>query len=219
MLLISADPSLDSITERLVLATLLLAIATVGLATFQFWSVRLQRRELKVVERQLEMDRQQIEITREQLRPRLELRYPLWAAPGQLPTTNVEYVSGSEVVSDPRVWFNTSDGRRFTKAPDTPSLSRPSQQVTMEELPTELEEKWSRYFSTPESNPALSEDQWWVAVTWQAADKQRYGWMYIQWTHNVERREFRPPPDTPEQPVKQASKIARIRETIRTKEP
>jgi hypothetical protein len=175
----------------LVWATLGLAIATVALAVLQYWSVRLQRRELRTVEKQLELDRQQIEVTREQLRPRLELRDLRWAPPGEFPTAVVEYASGSEVVLDPCVWFKAQDGRRFATVPNTPSLSRTSHAVTIDALPAFMEMKWTEYFSTTDANLALTGDDWWAAITWQAADKQRYCWMYVQRAHHVEQREFK----------------------------
>lgn len=188
--LVQGDTTLESLTAWLVLATFALAIATMVLAVLQFWGVRLQRRELKTVEDQLDLNRQQIDVTREQLRPHLELRDPRWAAPGQLPVATVEYVSGSEAASDVCTWFKTQDGRRFGKVPNTPSPSRTTHGVTIDELPVDLEQTWKAYFSAIEKDVVLTGDEWWAAITWRAADKRRYCWMYVQRTHYVEHKEF-----------------------------
>jgi hypothetical protein len=81
--------------------------------------------DLKTAKLQLTLNRQQIEVTREQLRPHLELQEPRWPQPGQPPTAKVAYVSGSEAAYDVYSWMRTSDGRRFGKMVNTPSLSRP----------------------------------------------------------------------------------------------
>jgi len=74
--------------------------------------------------------------------------------------------------------------------PNTPSLSRPSHEVTIEELPGHLALTWDMYFAKAEEDLSLSDDEWWAAVTWQAADKTRYCWMYVQRGHYVEHKEF-----------------------------
>jgi hypothetical protein len=189
--LVGGDATLESLTAWLVLATFALAFATVVLAALQFWGVRLQRRELKAVEDQLDLNRQQIDVTREQLRPHLELQDPNWAPPGQLPTATVEYVSGSEVAFDVCTWFKTYDGRRFGKVPNTPSPSRTRHAVTIDKLPVHLEPTWKAYFSAIEKDVVLNGDgEWWAAITWRAADKRGYCWMYVQRTYNVEHKEF-----------------------------
>jgi hypothetical protein len=182
--------TLESLTAWLVLATFALAIATIILAGLQFWGVTLQRRELKIVEDQLGLNRQQIDVTREQLRAHLEIRDPVWPAPGQLPTATVEYVSGSEVASDVCTWFRTQDGRRYGKVPNTPSPSRTAHGVTIEELPDSLEQAGKECVSATDMSIVLTGDEWWAAVTWRAADKRRYGWIYVQRTDHVEHKEF-----------------------------
>jgi hypothetical protein len=194
MILAQDAPTLESLTAWLVWATFGLAAATLALAILQFFGLRLQRRELKTVEDQLELNREQIEVTREQLRPHLELRDPQWAAPGELPAATVEYVSGSEAALDVCTWFRTQDGRRFGKVPITPSLSRPSHRVVIDEIPAHLEQGWSAYFRETNTDIAdLIGDEWWAAITWRAADKSRYCWMYVQRTTHVEHKEFRLP--------------------------
>lgn len=188
--LVQSDTTLESLTGWLVVATFTLAVATAVLAALQFWGVILQRRELGTVKDQLDLNRQQIDVTREQLRPHLELRDPRWPPPGELPTATVEYVSGSEAASDVCTWFNTQDGRRFGKVPNTPSLSRTTHSVTIEELPAHLEQTWNAYFSGIGKDLVLTGDEWWAAITWQAADKHRYCWIYVQRTDHVEHKEF-----------------------------
>jgi hypothetical protein len=190
MLLAQADPTLDTLTAWLVGVTGILALGTLVLAFGQPWGVRLQRRELAAVEDQLELNRQQIAVTREQLRPHLELQDPRWPQPGQLPTAKVAYVSGSEAAFDVCTWMRTGDGRRFAKIADTLSLSRPSHEVTIEELHDHLASTWDSNFAKAEEGLSLSDDEWWAAVTWQAADKARYCWMYVQRAHYVEHKEF-----------------------------
>jgi hypothetical protein len=199
MLVVNTDTSLDIITAHLVWATLGLALATGILALLQYLTLRLQRRELRIVEAQLALDRRQIEVTREQLRPRLELRDIRWVPPGQFPTAILEYVAGSEIVLDTCVWFKTQDNRRFAKVPNTPSLSRTSHEVTFDQLRPDLEERWADYFVTTDAALALTGDEWWAAVTWKAADEQRYCWMYVQRTDHVEQKEFKLSGELPEQ--------------------
>jgi hypothetical protein len=51
-------------------------------------------------------------------------------------------VSGSEAAYDVYTWMRTGDGRRFGKMANTPSLSRPSHEVTIDELPDPLRPTW-----------------------------------------------------------------------------
>ena len=193
MLLAQADKTLDTLTAWLVGVTGVLALGTLVLAFGQIWGVRLQRRELKTVEDQLDLNRQQIEVTREQVRPHLELQSPNWPQPGQLPTVTVTYLSGSEAASDVCIWLRTNDDRRFGKAADTPSPGRPSNNETIGELPNDLAKVWDVYFAKTDKDLALTDGEWWAAVTWQAADKTRYCWMYVQRVHTVTTRAYKLP--------------------------
>jgi hypothetical protein len=169
---LEVDPTLNRLTFYLVVATLVLAVGTILLAFFQGLTVLLTSRQVK--------------ITREQVRAHLEITDPHWPNPGESPTANVEYVSGIEAAADACTWFYSYDGRRFAKAPNTPSPSRRSHSVTMEDLPSGLEPTWDRYFRNEESEIRGRDGNWWAAVTWLAADERRHGWMYIQRTHNTE---------------------------------
>jgi hypothetical protein len=71
-----------------------------------------------------------------------------------------------------------------------PSLSRTTDHVTIDELPAHLEQTWEAYFSAIEQDLVLTGDEWWAAVTWQAADKRRYCWMYVQRTDHMAQKEF-----------------------------
>jgi hypothetical protein len=100
----------------------------------------------------------------------------------------VEYVAGSEAALDVYVWFRAHDGRRFAKAANTPSLARTSQEIDLDEMSTRLEEKWAAYF---DADLGLTGEEYWVAVTWQAVDKQRYCWMFVQRMDGHESLEFK----------------------------
>jgi hypothetical protein len=175
---------LDKATVALVIVTAVLALATIFLAIATIGMARNQRQELGLME-------DQIDVTREQLRARLELRNPSHPNPGELPTANVEYVGGVESASDVWAWFRSSDGRRFGKASNTPSPSRREHPVSMAELPSSLKPTWDRYFAKIETEIELVGDgEWFAAVTWQAADKRRHGWMYIQRVDHTEPKEW-----------------------------
>ena len=101
------------------------------------------------------------------------------------------YVSGSEAASDVCIWLRTNDGRRFGKVATSPSPGRPSGNETIGELPDDLVKAWELYFAKKDERLALTGDEWWAAVTWQAADKTRYCWMYVQRVHSVTIKEYK----------------------------
>jgi hypothetical protein len=165
---------LDKATVALVVVTAILAVATIILAIATIGMARNQRRELGLME-------DQIGVTREQLRAHLELRNPSHPNPGELPTVTVEYVGGVESASDVWTWLCSADGRRFAKASNTPSPSRREHPVSMVELPSSLMPTWNLYFADIETGLELTPDsEWFAAVTWEAADKRRHGWMSLQ---------------------------------------
>ncbi len=184
----SADMTLNWLTAGLVAVTFLLAVGIFLLAWRQGQAVKLQAHELRTLKEALQLTReqlqlnreqldlnvQQIAVTRDQLRPHLDLSGPTWPQPGSLPTARVECVSGSGAASDVCTWFKTNDGRRFGKMPSTPSPSHPQHDVTIDELPTHLEQIWTAYFTGTEADATLTNDEWWAGVTWRAADKRRY---------------------------------------------
>src|SRR5262249_44599422 len=129
MPILAADQDLVTVTLALVLVTGGLALGTLVLAGASVVGVVLQRRELRAVEQQVESNREQIQVTREQLRPRLELTDATWPGPGQLPTANVTYASGSEAAYEVIAWYKTGDGRKFGKVANIPSLSRTSHAI------------------------------------------------------------------------------------------
>lgn len=166
----SAEMTLNWLTAGLVAVTFLLAVGTFLLAWRQGQTVKLQGRALSMIEdevqltreqlqlnrEQLDLNVKQIEVTRDQLRPHLELSDPRWPQPGSFPTARVEYVSGTEAASDVCTWFRTNDGRRFGKVPNTPSPSRTQHDVTIDELPTHLEQVWAAYFVGTQADVTLS---------------------------------------------------------------
>jgi hypothetical protein len=108
------DTVLAWATIALVIVTGILAVATIAMA-------RNQSQELDVL-------RMQVDVTREQVRAHLELRNPSWPSPGELPSVTVDYVSGFEAASDIWVWCHChDDDRRYGKAANTPSPTRPDQ--------------------------------------------------------------------------------------------
>ena len=184
------NSSLEALTFWLVVATFLLALGTLGTAIAAEIGVRLERRQLLLVQVQQDLDRQQLLVTREQLRAHLEVANASWSQPGELPALDVQYVSGREAATEVWVWFRTHDDRRFGKAANAPSLSRPSHRITIDELTPDLERTWTTYFGAFDASLNIVPDDWWAAVTWLTAEGTRHCWAYIQRTHNVEQQEF-----------------------------
>jgi hypothetical protein len=67
--------------------------------------------------------------------------------------------------------------------------------VTIDELPDHLRPTWDIYCAEADEEISLTADEWWAAITWQAADKARYCWVYVQRTHYVEYKEYSIPAD------------------------
>jgi hypothetical protein len=54
--------------------------------------------------------------------------------------------------------------------------------VALDVLPHRLAPTWFTYFASIDTDLALTGSEWWAAVTWQTADKARYGWMRVERT-------------------------------------
>src|SRR6266566_7260307 len=173
-------------------ATMLLAAGTGVLALFTWESVLTGQQEVVMTEKalraaqdQLALGERQFEATRRQMRPHLELEGPGYPSGGGPANARVVFVGGSEPPNQVQVWVAAKEGH-YGRDCNSPSALRPTWDVQIGTIPDHMEERWAEFFGTTERELALTEGEWWAAVTWRAPDGYRDGWMYVQRAHHVE---------------------------------